>query len=365
MKKIIAILTAALLLFGMTACSKQQEDTSAPVGTAVEVKQVQRSSIATEDSVTGMVNANRNMPVMPTVSGKIKEVYVKSGETVEKGDKLFAMDTADIRDLYGTVLNTYASTKALLDEQIRQTEETYENLQVLYEMGAVSKNQLDQTKLGLLQARSTRDSTLAQLGVKDVVDALDNPIVTSPISGKISNVSVTPGVIAANNSPAMIISEIGRPQLVVNVSEVLQPSLHAGDTVVVTIPSMDDKEVEGIISSVASAISQTTALYEVQIDLPASLEVSVGMFATAHFSTNSRTDTVVVPTEAILNRDGKQFVYIVSNDIAYRMEVTTGLIGETETEILTGLSGGEMLVTRGQSYLSDGAPVRVTEDHAA
>lgn len=365
MKQLTAILTAALLLLSLTACSQQQEEVSTPAGTAVEVMQVERSSISAEDSVTGMVNANRNMPVMPGVACKIKEVYVKSGETVKRGDKLFALDTNDIRDLYGTVLNTYASTKALLDEQIRQTEETYANLQVLYEMGAVSKNQLDQTKLGLLQARSTRDSTLAQLGVKDVVDALDSPIVTSPIDGTVSSVSVTPGVIAANNSPAMVISEIGRPQLVVSVSEVLQPSLHVGDTVLVTIPSLNDREIEGVISSVASAISQTTALYEVHIDLPETLDVSVGMFATAHFSTDSRTDTVVVPTEAILNRDGKQFVYIVDNETAYRVEVTTGLIGETETEILTGLSGGEKLVTRGQSYLSDGAPVRVTEEHAA
>lgn len=365
MKKVRAILAAALLLLSLTACSQQQEEVSAPVGTAVEVKQVERSNIATEDSVTGIVNANRNMPVMPTISCKIKEVYVKSGQTVKKGDKLFAMDSTDIRDLYGTMLNTYSSTKALLDEQIRQTEETYANLQALYEMGAVSKNQLDQTKLGLLQARSTRDSTLAQLGVKDVVDALDKPIVTAPIDGTVSNIAVTAGVIAANSSPAMVISEIGQPQLVVNVSEVLQPSLHVGDTVSVTIPSMDDREVEGVISSVASVISQSTALYEVQINLPATLEVSVGMFATANFSTNSRTDAVVVPTEAILNRDGKQFVYIVDNDTAYCVEVTTGLIGETETEILTGLEGGEMLVTRGQSYLSDGAPVRVTEGSAA
>lgn len=365
MKKISAFLAAVLLLTSLTACSSKQEESSVPAGTAVEVKTVQRADIATEDTVTGMVSANRNMPVMPPVSCKIKEVHVKAGETVKKGDKLFTLDTADIRDLYGTLLNTYSSTKALLDEQIRQTEQTYENLQALYEMGAVSQSQLDQTKLGLMQAKSSRDSTLAQLGVKDVMDALADPTVRAPIDGTVSNISATAGVIAANSSPALIVSEIGHPQLTVSVSEVLQPFLRVGDPVTVTIPSLDDAEVEGTIFSVASVVSQSNALYEVRIDLPETLEVSVGMFARAHFSTNSRANTVVVPTEAILTREDAQFVYIVEGSTAYRVEVTTGLIGETETEILTGLNGGEQLVTRGQSYLSDGAPVRITEGGAA
>ena len=90
------------------------------------------------------------------------------------------------------------------------------------------------------------------------------------------------------------------------------------------------------------------------------------MFAKAVFRTDSRVGTVLISTEAILTgEDGHQFVYIVDGDTAYQVNITTGLVGETQTEITSGLHGGEQLVTRGQSYLNDGAPVRITNATAA
>ena len=363
MKRILTLILASALVMSLAACGGEQ-GTVVPSGTAVEVQTVERADISTEDTVTGMVTAGRDLPVMAPVSCKIAEVYVHAGDSVKKNDPLFKLDTADIRDLYGTLLNTYSSTRSLLDESVRQAQQTYENMQVLFEMGTVSQNQLDQTKLGVLQAESTRESTLAQLGAKDVVDALSDPVVRAPIDGMVSVVNVKAGVLTGNTSVAVVVSEITRPQLTVSVSEILQPKIAVGDTVSVVLPSMDNREVEGIIVSVASAISQNTALYEVQIALPEDLEVPIGMFAKAVFHTDSRIKAVVVPTEAILTQEDTRYVYIVEDDVAYRVEVTTGLVGATETEICSGLSGGEMLVTRGQSYLSDGAPVRITEGSA-
>lgn len=360
-KRLTVSLMAAVLLLGLTGCGEQEETVPVPTGTAVEIQTVERGDISTESTVTGMVSANRSIPVMSTVACKVKEVKVRAGDTVAAGDALFVLDTSDIRDLYSTVLDTYSSTKALLDEQVRQTQESLENLKVLYEMGAVSKSTLDQTALGLMQAESTRESTLAQLGLKDVLDALNDPVVTAPISGTISNVGVTAGVTVGNSSPAIVVSEIGRPQVVVSVSESLQPYIHTGDEVSVVIPSLGEEPITGVIASVASAISQTSALYEVHIDLPETLAVSIGMFARATFHTDGREGAVLVPTEAILTADDEQYVFIVDGESAYRVTVTTGLIGQSQTEIITGLTGGEQLVTRGQSYLSDGAPVRITE----
>lgn len=359
MKRTIALILSALLVMSLTACGA--EDTIVPSGTAVEVKTVERADISTEDTVTGMVTASRDLPVMSPVSCKIEEVYVHAGDTVKKDDPLFKVDTADIRDLYSTLLGTYSSTKALLDESVKQAKQTYENMKVLFDMGAVSQNQLDQTKLGVMQAESTRESTLAQLGTKDIVDALNDPIVRAPMDGTVAAMNVKAGVLTSNTSVAAVVSEITRPQLTVSVSEVLQPSLAVGDTVDVVLPSQNDKQVKGVIVSVASAVSQTTALYEVQIALPEDLEVSIGMFAKAVFHTDSRKKAVVVPSEAILTQEDAQYVYIVKDNVAYRITVTTGLIGAENTEITSGLNGGEMLVTRGQSYLSDGAPVRITE----
>jgi RND family efflux transporter MFP subunit len=327
----------------------------------VEIQTVELGDIATESTVTGSVTANRNVPVLSKVACKVKSVTAKAGDAVAAGDPLFTLDTADLRDTYGSALETYSGTRELLDEQVSQAREGYENLQALFALGAVSQNQVDQAKLGLLQAENARKSTLTQMGLDDVWDILNSPTVTAPIAGTVSSVSVTAGVAVAPGTVGAVISEIGRPQVVVNVSETLQPSIGVGDAVEISIPSVGESAVQGTVSSVASAASLPSALYEVHIDLPKDMKVSIGMFARATFRTDSRTGTVLIPTEAILTgEDGSQSVYVVDGDTAYQVNVTTGLVGEKQTEITSGLHGGEQLVTRGQSYLSDGAPVRVT-----
>lgn len=351
----------ALLMILLTGCQSGEEGPTVPAGTAVEVMTVERGDLFSESSVTGNIMANRNIPVMAPVSGEVGSVAVKAGDTVEKGDVLFTMDTAELRDTYSALLDSYNSTKALLDEQVRQAQQSLDNLRILYEMGAVSKNTVEQTELSVLQAETSRETTLAQLGADELIDTLNDPNVTSPISGTVTSVAVTAGSMTSNTSVAVVVSEIGKPQAVVNVSETLRPSIHVGDEVQVTIPALKDTTVTGTVASAATAVSQNTALYQVNIDLPEDLEVTVGMFATAVFRTDARYDAVLVPTEAILTEDEVQYVYVVSDDTAIRVDVTTGLVGETQTEITTGLDGGELLVTRGQTYLSDGAPVRIVE----
>ncbi len=366
MKRMIAITLAAVLAVSLSACSvlerTQQQPEETPVsGTAVEVQTVKKGDMYTENVVTGNVLANRDMPVMPKISCKVKTVEVKAGEMVEKGDTLFTLDTSDVRDLYAPLLSSYNRTKTLLDEQVRQTEESLSNLKILYEMGAVSRNTVEQTELGLLQAKTNRDTTLAQMGADDVLEVLSNPAVKAPITGTVTSISVTPGVITSNTGVAAVISEIGRPQVVVNVSEQLVNGIHVGDSVEVEISALRNKPFTGVVSTVSSAISQSSALYPVHIDLPEGIEAAaIGMFAKATFRTDARYRAVLIPTEAILNNGTEQYVFVVEDGEAYRVTVTTGLVGEKQTEILSGLEGGETLVTRGQSYLSDGAPVRIT-----
>lgn len=359
-----AFFIAAIMCVSLASCNKaesaEEKEEIVPEGTAVEVAEVKRGDISTENTVTGNVMSNRNIPVMAPVSGMIKTVAVKIGDHVSEGDVLFTMDTGDIRDTYKALLGSYYSTAELMDEQIRQARQSVENLKVLYEMGAVSKSAVEQAELGLLQAETGKKTTLAQMGADDVMDVLNDPNVYAECSGDVINIGVIEGVMTSNTNVALVISETGKPQAVVNVSETVQPYITVGESVEVKISTLEEP-VTGVISSVASAVSSQTALYQVNIDLPEDIDVSVGMFATVSFYTDTRTDTVLVPTEAILTDGQEKYVFIVRNGCAYRVKVTTGLTGAEETEITSGLKGGESLVTVGQSYLTDGALVRVVE----
>ena len=67
----------------------------------------------------------------------------------------------------------------------------------------------------------------------------------------------------------------------------------------------------------------------------------------------------MVPTQAILTKNEIQYVFVVEENTAKYVEVETGLTGSGVTEILSGLSEGQQIVTVGQAYLADGDAVRV------
>ena len=83
------------------------------------------------------------------------------------------------------------------------------------------------------------------------------------------------------------------------------------------------------------------------------------MCADWSFLTDAAEDTIVGPTEAILTSNGVQYVYVVEENAAKYVPVTTGLIGSGVTEVTSGLTEGAQLVTVGQAYLADGDPVRI------
>lgn len=84
------------------------------------------------------------------------------------------------------------------------------------------------------------------------------------------------------------------------------------------------------------------------------------MFADVTFYTDTQSDVVIVPTEAIRQEwMDNMFTPLTATTSLTGIPVETGLVGDGETEITSGLSGGETLVTVGQFYLSEGAAVRV------
>lgn len=82
---------------------------------------------------------------------------------------------------------------------------------------------------------------------------------------------------------------------------------------------------------------------------------AIGSFATVIFYTDRRENTLSVPTECVLTgNDNERYLFTVDEGgtTAKRVTVETGLVGKTQTEITSGLTAGDRVVTKGQSYLS-------------
>ena len=232
--------------------------------------------------------------------------------------------------------------------------------------------QRDNARIQVEQLRSTRTSTLAQLdagiesakaslqqldSVLEDVDANGNVI--APMSGTLVTFNAVENSFISNAMPLAVIQQEGNMKLTASVSEALVPKIHTGDQADVYISSLD-RYLTAQVRSVERSASQQTRLYTVTLTLPEGTEgLLSGMSADVTFHTDRVGNAVVIPSEAILTNGPADYVFIVENDTAKYVEITTGLTGTGVTEVLSGLSGGESLVTVGQSYLSDGDPVRV------
>ena len=378
--RITALLLTAVLALSLTACGgKETVEEVPPAGTAVQVVTVTQGSIATENKVSGKISADNESTIMVATSAKCTAVYANAGDEVSAGDVICTLDLGSTLSSYNAATISYNSSvqsyqdqKAVFDAQINLYQKNVDDLKAMFEIGAASQVEIDQAELQLKSAIATRNSTLSQLeagmqsaksNVEQLSTALENVDskgnVIAPISGTLVTMNAVENSFVSTSMPVAVIDGADQMKVVVSVSETLVPKLAAGDTADVYISSID-QSFTATIRSVERAANVQTKLYTVTLGIPADVTgLLSGMFADVTFHTDVSENTIVVPTEAILTSNDVQYVYVVENDTARYVEVTTGLTGSGVTEITSGLTAGEQLVTVGQAYLADGDPVRI------
>ncbi len=383
-KKIFAALLAGALVLSLTACQSDGETSvppegNAPAGVAVQVQEVKVDTISTENKVSGRVVTDGQESVFVTAQAQCTAVYVEVGDAVTAGQKLCALDLASTLSSYNaasisyrSAVQSYNDQAAIFDRQIALAEKNVSDLQALFEIGAASQLEIDQAELSLDTARAQRTSTLAQLeagmqSYKSNVEQLDAVLehvdgagnVIAPVSGTVVSLNAAEGGFVTASAPVAVIDGVDRMEVAVSVSEALVPKLARGDEVDVSISSLG-VQVVGTIKSIDLAANMQTKLYNVTVSINEDVAgLLSGMFADVSFRTDTSADTIVIPTEAILTSNDVQYVFVVENDAARYVEISAGLTGNGVTEVTSGLKAGDMLVTVGQAYLSEGDPVRI------
>ena len=383
-KRIGALLAAAALT--LTACGAQTEtpEETAAGGVAVEVEAVVRDTMAAESRVSGSVASDDEATVMVAASAKCTAVYAEAGDAVSQGDILCTLDlgsTLASRDAarisYNAAVQSYQDQKVVLDEQVDLCAKTVSDLEALLAIGAASQLELDQARLQLQTAQATRNATLSQLeagvesarsGLEQLETALEDVDgagnVVAPMSGTLVTMNAVENAFVSNTMPVAVIQGADAMKITVSVAETLVAKIAAGDEAEVYVSAVDQR-FTAVVRSVEQAAGQQTRLYTVTLEVPPEAAgLRSGMSAEVTFRTDVVPDTVVVPSQAVLTSGGVNYVYIVENDTARYVEVTTGLAGDGVTEIVSGLDGGEALVTVGQSYLADGDAVRIVGGEA-
>jgi multidrug efflux pump subunit AcrA (membrane-fusion protein) len=186
--------------------------------------------------------------------------------------------------------------------------------------------------------------------------------VTSPVTGTITAVQVAAGDTVTAQSTLLTIANLDTLEIHSGVPERFAGVIREGISGTITLEAFPGETFAARVTRLAPQLDRSSRTLPVVLELETpDPRIRPGMFASLELITERREGVVTAPRSAVLEGRGEQFVYVVqSGNVAQRRTVTLGLERDGIVEIRSGLAAGDQLVTRGQSFLTDGATVRIT-----
>ena len=351
MKKKVLIALALCMALG-SGCGKE-EVVEEKTARSVEVLEVGKGEIASQFAYTGKAAASREISVVPTVPGKVTDFNFDVGDEVTQGAVLFTIDTIDLNNNLRAAEAGYNVAKLARDN----AKTTYENNKLLFDEEIISKAEFDQIKYGYEAAEAQLASVQVQLDT--LKKSISDCAVTSPLTGVVTQRNVEIGGFASAASPAFVVMDLSKIKVEVGVSEQVLNTIKIGDKVDVTMTAISELPLEGTVSTVSPAAGQS-GMYTVKVELDnADGIIKSGMMAEVNFTAESAEDTIVLPRNAVITKEDETYVYVVENGVAKKVAVEVGIEAGETIEITKGLKDGDEVVTKGQTYISDGEEVNV------
>ncbi|MCD6396007.1 MAG: efflux RND transporter periplasmic adaptor subunit [Spirochaetaceae bacterium] len=196
--------------------------------------------------------------------------------------------------------------------------------------------------------------------------------VKASISGTVTEVPRQIGSVITPNLSIARISKMDELQVVIYVAERFISKLKIGLPAVIKSEAFPEIVFEGKIREISPVVDKISRTIEVKLRLTDSKKkLKAGMFAKVKLITEEKEGIVKIPSEALINRFGENYVFVIKPDpqnsekkISEKRLVVTGLRIDNQLEIVNGLEEGEVVIVRGQTLLEDSSPVKVVSTAA-
>ncbi|MDR0602335.1 MAG: efflux RND transporter periplasmic adaptor subunit [Treponema sp.] len=188
--------------------------------------------------------------------------------------------------------------------------------------------------------------------------------VISTVSGTVLKAPYSPGDTVGTSSVVYVVGNLSGLLVETFVPERFVSAVHPGLAARVSLEALPGEYFPALVEEVSPVLDPASRTLKIRLRFSGSPDgrIRAGMFATVSLVTGTRENVPVIPRFAVINTYGSWFVFVVSgNNTALRRAITPGIENEEYVEILEGLEEGELVVTEGQNFLSDGDPVRVLE----
>ena len=332
---------------------------------------------------TGYLAPWRAADISAESSGRVVERLVEEGQFVSEGDVLLRLDDRD------QLIELSEAEAALLDARAVYAVNTSRAVESVVDTARVAhaRARLIDIEEAFVRGEASQDDVMAErrrfesalvlsgserAAVQAVTSglvqaeqrlerarlALTRRMVTAPFAGRVADLQVEAGQHVGPGQTAVSIIDDSRMKVEVDVLESDLVGVSVGGTTLVRIPSHNDAAFQGAVYSINPRIDTRTGAGRVTVVVSnPQRRLMSGLFAYVALETGRLSNRLVVPTEAVLVRQGRDLVFRLSEGRAEWVYVTVGRRSGDEVEILDGIREGDTIAISGHYALAHDAPV--------
>lgn len=306
-------------------------------------------------NLNGYVKANNPIGIFVDKKLKVKEVFIKNGDFVEKGQILMTFDDDETNKLNRSIEKERINLQKI-QRDLNTTRE-------LYKLGGASKDEV----------RNLEDSArITQLNIDEYVEVLSKTAteVRSPVDGVVSNLKAQENYLVDTDSSLLEIIDADDLRIIVEIPEYNSQTVKLGQNVKVRQDiSDDDKVYDGEITKI-SRLSTTSSMtgenvLEAEVKTNETIPNLVpGFKIKAVLQLKSDVKNIIIPKIALQNEEGKYFVYTLDEKNTIRKKTITikNIVGDNII-VLSGLNPGEEIVLTPDNRLRDGLVLAEGDNH--
>jgi len=349
---------------GTAAMRIVKKASDAPGGKDVVVLEFTPADLARVDAqpmsrwlpVSGTVQPLRQATVKAKVSGDVREVPIREGESVRAGQLLARIDTADLEAKLIERNGALESAKA----QLAMAAKTQGMNQQLLKQNFISQNAYDNSESSVNVSQGNVKSAEAQ--VQLARNALRDAVAASPLAGVVAKRHVQVGEKVAFDSPLVTVVDLSDMELQAAVPAVDVPELTIGKSVELTIDGFGDRRFTGRVERINPAAEPGTRAILVYVGIPnTDRALRGGMFATGRIALAASAPVPTLPATAVRTEAGQTFVWTVEGGKLVKRFITTGRRDDAvgRVEVKTALPPDAPVLAARFDNLKDGAPAIV------
>jgi len=330
---------------------------------AAQAKLVAITPVAVEKfshfiDLRGRVDAEDISYISPRgTGGQVKELYIKEGDVVKKGQLLLRLDDAIMRQSLVAARQQIEGIK----KQLKFSKDVFERQNNLWKKGIGTEIQLLNAKTNMETLENQLKSANEQINV--VQEQLNTTAVYTDVDGVAETVMVKVGELFGGMGQIKIVNT-DKLKVVSNVPENYINKVHKGIPVVISIPDANET-INSTISLIGQTIENTQRGFIAEAKIPTSNFLKPNQSVIMKILDYTNEKAVVISINTVQSDEKSKYVYVLEKNgkgvsVAVKKIIVLGETYGDLVEIKSGLSGGEQLITAGYQNLYEGQTINTS-----